>query len=130
MGKVFESGRKALISTIASMIKVNGGALGELVLDNLTQSPQEGKQILQALVSKPLTTLKHLNLSDNAQWFAEDSENFDLLLQFINSQKNLKQITISGNGLSISQISQILEARTTLTKFSLIDLGFEDSMLE
>jgi len=77
-----------------------------------------------------LTTLKHLNLSDNPQWFAEDSENFDLLLQFINSQKNLKQITISGNGLSISQISQILEARTTLTKFSLINLGFEDSMLE
>lgn len=109
MNRTSEQVREALVQMCVQI-------LSNKTMPNLTSlwlsrlgSSEEGDQLLLALCSSNITSLKYLNLGDNKSWWAS-AERTAMFAQFIKKQEQLEDLHLKKNNLSAANLAEILAA--------------------
>ena len=80
--------------------------LNNINLERLSDNPEHGEQVLEALCRSNITQLTYLNLSKNEKWWTR-ADNCHLFNTFLNMQTRLSDINMNFSKFS-SQFTETL----------------------
>ena len=108
MNRTSEQVRDALVRMSVQILRNPSLPITSLWLSRLGSS-HEGDQLLEAICSSNISSLKYLNLGDNKSWWLQDST-AHAFAQFLARQHQLEELHLQKNDFSSAILSLILAA--------------------